>query len=309
MIEIVQSGPANSVQDGGRHGLMHLGISRGGAMDKVSYRLANAALANPPDAAALEIAMFPFRARFRTDCAVALTGADCGATLAGRPVPPFWAAPVRAGDEIVLGLPRKGARAYLAVSGGILVDRVLGARSTDLKAGFGGFRGRGLAAGDRLEIGRNDADFLPPGGFGLARGGTVAEFWDDWHAPCAIRVLPASEFDDFGPVAQAAFFAAAWTVTRAVSRQGYRLDGPRLEPGTSRELLSHGLLPGVVQVPKGGLPIIQLAEANTCGGYPKIAGVIEADLWKIGQLGPGDTIRFRSTDPATAFAAGELLRV
>ena len=116
-------------------------------------------------------------------------------------------------------------------------------------------------------------------------------------------VLPAAEYGLFAPQALSAFHQADWVVTNEANRMGYRLSGPDLPLIRKLELFSHGLLPGTVQVPPSGQPIVQLADANTCGGYPKIAVVIEPDLWKLAQLGPGDRIRFVETDMAEALAA------
>ena len=143
MIEIIASGPANTIHDHGRRGLLHLGVSRSGAMDGLSFDIANALLANDPEAAVIEIAMFPFRLRIETDTQIALTGADAQAQLDGRRLPPFWVVPVKAGAVLSLSPPRKGMRSYLGFAGGIEVPPVLGSRSTDLKSRFGGLAGPG----------------------------------------------------------------------------------------------------------------------------------------------------------------------
>ena len=302
MIEVLQSGPANSVQDAGRHGLLHLGISRGGAMDRLSHDLANAMLGNPADAATIEVASYPLRIRFQTGGSIALAGADCAAELDGGVLPPFWASPVRKGTILRLGPPRKGMRAYLALAGGVAVDPVMGSRSTDLKAGFGGLAGRALAAGDIVGAGGGGAE-LPPGGAGMAADSDILGFWRTDTSRAEVAVIPAAEYGEFSPAACRLFFDQPWTVSRDANRQGYRLDGPRLDRPAGRELLSHGLLPGVVQVPAGGQPIVQLADANTCGGYPKLAVVIGPDLWKFAQLKPGAELRFVQTTVSQALAA------
>ncbi|KPP83751.1 MAG: Allophanate hydrolase subunit 2 [Rhodobacteraceae bacterium HLUCCA08] len=304
MIEILTNGPANAVQDAGRPGLLHLGISGGGAMDRLAFDIGNALLGNDPGAAAIEVAMFPFRLRIEADTRLAVTGADCAATLDGRPLPPNWAIEAPAGAELRLDTPRAGARAYVALAGGIDVAPVLGARATDLKTGFGGHAGRGLQRGDRLALGPAAPPALPPGGHGALPDADMAAFWSLGATRATLRVLPAAEWEGFTDAARATFTDADWQVTHEANRLGYRLEGPGLDMTDRPELLSHGLLPGTVQVPASGQPIVQLADANTCGGYPKIAVVIGADLWKIGQLGPGGILRFQVVTRDAALQAG-----
>ena len=270
-------------------------------MDRLALDAGNALLGNPADAAGLEIALFPFRLRFGHDTRFALTGADCGATLDGRPLPPFWTRGATAGQVLALGAPRRGARAYVALEGGVAVQPVMGSRSTDLKGGFGGLAGRGFRRGDRLDLGEPvgppsgpDAGFgavLPPS---LVPAGTDA---------VTVRVIAAAEYDAFDPASRAAFTDSDWTVGTEVNRMGYRLSGPTLTFIKPLELFSHGIVPGIVQVPSNGQPIIQLADANTCGGYPKIACVIDADLRRIAQAPVGTRLRFVIAEAEEAVGA------
>ncbi|QQA41902.1 biotin-dependent carboxyltransferase family protein [Pelagovum pacificum] len=302
MIEILKSGPANAIHDLGRPGLLHLGISRAGAMDRLAFALGNALLGNPPGAAAIEVAMFPFRVRFEADTCIALTGADAEASLDGRRLPPAWVLPVKAGQELTLGGTDIGARAYISIAGGIDVPEVLGSRSTDLKSGFGGLDGRGLAKGDRLPIGASDLA-LPASGHGPLLPDDVAAFWQSGATTAEVRMIPAAEHDDFTEDSRSAFFETDWLITNEANRMGYRLEGPDLTTTEDIELFSHGLLPGTVQVPRSGQPIVQLADANTCGGYCKIGVVIAEDLWKFAQFRPGGTLRFRTCSVDEALEA------
>ncbi|MCJ7995014.1 biotin-dependent carboxyltransferase family protein [Rhizobium cremeum] len=289
MIEILTTGVANSVQDLGRFGYLEAGVSRSGAMDGPALETANLLLGNRPEAAGLEIAVFPFRARFDSSTLIAVTGADCPVSLGGRIYPSWWVQEARAGDVLELGLPRFGARAYIGFSGGISVPPVLGSASTDIKSGWGGFGGRGLRRGDRLKLSPGTSVLANlPGGFGL----DPAEIRLNASGGDAIRVIAGAEHPVFDPASLSAFEAAPWRVTDEANRQGYRLAGPELKLTRRLELLSHGIMPGTIQVPPSGQPIIQLAEANTCGGYPKIAHVIEADLWRLGQAPVGTELRF-----------------
>lgn len=297
MIEILSSSALNSVQDRGRRGLLSSGVSRSGAMDVVALDAANALLGNDKNATTIEVAAFPFRLRFLTGTTVALTGAVAEARLDGRRLAPWWAVGVQAGQELVIDPPAIGARVYVAAGGGIDVPSLLGGRATDLKSGYGGHEGRGLKRGDRLPLGAVPSGRLPDGGFGSLPPPGRSEVGR------SVRVLPAAEWPDFSEEARQCFLSVAWCVTAEADRQGCRLDGPELMRERRRELLSHGIVPGTVQVPPSGRPIVQLAEANTCGGYPKIATVIEADLWRLGQAIPGDELGFTVVGRDEALAA------
>ncbi len=303
MIEILSSGAVNSVQDLGRFGYLDAGVGRSGAMDAPALEVANLMVGNPGGFAGLEIALFPFRLKFLAPTVFAITGADCPASLSGKSLPPWWTIQATEGDVLELGLPRSDARACLAFAGGIDVADLLGSKSTDLKSGWGGHEGRGLKRGDRLSLGETTAHRpLPSGGFGIdpleLRAAPAAP-----GVAIPVRVLPSAESAAFSQEARSEFFAAAWRVSAEANRQGYRLEGPELHPSIKLELFSHGIMPGTVQVPPSGQPIIQLAEANTCGGYPKIANVIEADLWRLGQTPSGSAIRFIAVDRPQAIAA------
>jgi biotin-dependent carboxylase-like uncharacterized protein len=290
MIEILTTGLPNTVQDLGRPGHLALGVSHGGAMDRQALAIANLMLGNDPSAAGIEVALHPFRLRAHIDTAIAVTGADCAVSVGDQPCPPWWAMTIRAGESLVLEAPRVGARSYIAFAGGLDLPPVMGSRATDVKGNFGGLAGRGLSRGDRLALNLAQCR-LPAGGIGAAleeRRGAA----DGFASAIELRVLPAAEFDAFTPEGQAAFTDSEWSITNDANRMGYRLSGAALSLVSSLELLSHGIVPGTVQVPPSGQPIIQLADANTCGGYPKIATVIEADLWRLAQAPVGARLRF-----------------
>lgn len=305
MLEVLTTGAPNTVQDGGRPGFLDAGVSHGGAMDRPALEIANALVGNGPEAAGMEIALFPFRARFLHEMRFAVTGAACPAWLDEVPLPPCWTALARAGQVLRLEPPSAGARAYLAVAGGVDVPKVLGSRATDLKGGFGGFLGRGLKRGDRLPVGEAARTFrLVEFGVAPPWAGTAEER----GTPVTLRVLPAAEHENFAAESRETFFEAEWTVSREADRQGMRLDGPALQLDAPLQLFSHGIVPGTVQVPADRRPIVQLADANTAGGYPKIATVIEADFWKLGQAGPGTKLRFRPVERREAVEAWRSLR-
>ncbi|WP_435171082.1 biotin-dependent carboxyltransferase family protein [Falsirhodobacter sp. 1013] len=300
MIEVTATGPLNTVQDLGRRGFRNIGVTSCGAMDPLALRVANVLLGNDEGAAGIEVQTFPFRATFDADTSVALTGADCRATLDGRLLPPWWAITVRAGQELVLSPPTSGARAYLAVAGGIDVPLVMGSRATSLRGDFGGHEGRDLRRGDRFATG--SAVSLPEEGYGVLPPETALADHFPAGDTLTLRAIPAGEHDLFTRDANR-FWAQDWKISAQSNRTGFRLSGPPVTPDEPVEMRSHGLVPGVVQVPPAGEPIIQMADANTAGGYPKIAGVIEVDLWRLGQARIGSRIRLERSDTATAIAA------
>jgi biotin-dependent carboxylase-like uncharacterized protein len=308
VIEIIASGPLNTVQDLGRQGYRNIGVATAGAMDTVALRTGNLMLGNSPDSAGLEIQTFPFRVRFTRDTAIALTGADCNAQLDGQPVLPWWVLTVRAGQELELSYPKSGARAYLCVSGGIDVPLLMGSRSTSLRGSFGGLHGRTLEAGDSLALFDTPLPALPSGGMGITPPAVALseQFPVDADGTLLLRAIPAGEYELFEADAER-FWAQAWKISAQSNRTGYRLSGPAITPSSVVEMRSYGLVPGIVQVPPGGEPIIQLSDANTAGGYPKIAGIIEVDLWRLGQAPIGSRIRLVMADTAVAIEAEQAL--
>lgn len=304
MIEVLSSGAANLIQDLGRRGYLDNGLSRGGAMDSLALSVANAMVGNDAREAGIEVSMFPFKIRSTEDIDFAVAGADCVVRVEDEIVAPWWGRAAKAGQTIVIERPRRGARAYLAVGGGIDVEMIMGSRSTDLKANFGGVQGRGLKRGDQL--GACEPYGKPrrqAAGLGVVPRDLPA-FWQALSAgEVTVRVLEGAEYALFDSSARTAFAQSAYEITADANRVGYRLSGAPLGLAAPVELLSHGIVPGTVQVPPSGQPIIQLAEANTCGGYPKIATVIEADLWKLAQAPVGCRIRFESVDIDTAVCA------
>ncbi|WOH63752.1 biotin-dependent carboxyltransferase family protein [Bradyrhizobium sp. BWA-3-5] len=299
MIEVLKSSPFVTLQDLGRVGWRNIGIGTAGAMDWFALRTGNAILGNSPNAAGIEITASRFHLRFERDTAIAVTGADGRAKLSGLDLPPLWATNVKAGDELVTHPPRTGGmRTYLCIAGGIDTPSVLGSRSTDIKSGFGGYHGRSLLAGDRLPLGEGNPVRLPDGGFGAkpflstetAEGVTI------------FNVIPAAEAGLLTKQAIQTFWSTDWTVSPDNNRMGLRLTGPQLAFSEKLELLSHPILPGVIQVPPSGQPIIQAADANTCGGYPKAGVIVGAHVWQLGQLRTGARLRFRQTTQEAAVA-------
>ncbi|SEC93275.1 biotin-dependent carboxylase uncharacterized domain-containing protein [Rhizobiales bacterium GAS191] len=306
MIEIMSTGALATVQDIGRKGALKWGVGASGAMDSLALSGGNILLGNPEHAAAVEVQIFPFQIRFLEDCAFAVTGADCNAELDGLLLPPWWAHGAKVGQVLRLGFPTRGAcaasRAYVCLAGGVDVPVVLGSRSTQLRGAFGGLEGRALRPGDRLSAGASSNAVRL--GFGLCSPALSMPMLVDGLP--AIRVLPAAEYDAYKQAARDNFWREPWKITPRSDRYGFRLEGTPLIPAAPIELRSHGIVPGVIQVPPDGQPIVQMRDAQPSGGYPKIATVIEADFWRLGQAPIGSRIRFVEASWDEAVAALEV---
>ncbi len=303
MIEILSTGLPNSVQDLGRNGYLSLGVARSGAMDTYALQAANALVGNDCKLAGIELTLFPFKLRFHQETVFACTGADVLVRLDDQKMPSWWSRSACKGQTLVIESPVAGARAYLAFNGGIDVPEIMGSRSTDLKSGFGGLNGRGLQRGDMLPLGKNGTDLSKTNGLGLCPSERCV-FREEVEAGCVtLRVLPAAQWHQFQESSLTSFLNTTYRITPQSNRQGYRLEGEALNLIDPLNLLSHGIVSGTIQVPPSGQPIIQLAEANTCGGYPKIATVIAADLWRLAQTPVGCQLRFEVADVEIATQA------
>jgi antagonist of KipI len=264
-----------------------------GALDNVSHRLANAVLGNAPDAATIEVTLSGPELRFEHDAKVAVAGADLQAAVDGARLPLGAAAECRAGGVLRFGERRSGARAYVAFDGGVDVTPVLGCRATHARAGLGGYRGRALAAGDRLALGplgRRQPRLVRLPGVSITGGATL-------------RVLPGPQQDFFPDSALDLLEGSRFVVTPNSDRMGYRLSGARLPRIDGMEMISDAAFAGGIQVPASGEPILLMADRQTTGGYPQIAVVVTADLAKAGQLAPGDWVEFVRCSRAEAIDA------
>ncbi|MDA7415561.1 biotin-dependent carboxyltransferase family protein [Xenophilus arseniciresistens] len=314
-LTVLRPGLLASVQDLGRQGHRQLGVCPGGALDGLALTLANRLVGNAAGAAGLELTLGACALRFEQDTRMALAGDDFDAQLDGLPVRPLWSLPVRAGQTLVLGganraRAKPGVRSWLAVAGGIDVPLLLGSRSTDLKAGFGGLQGRALRKGDRLGLGPSalSAAQRAQAAFGLREpqgwdGGAKVPQQAAVDAPTVLRVLPGPEAHQFDAAAKAQFHAAHWRITPQSNRMGSRLEGPALRRVEEADMLSSAVIPGTVQVPPSGQPIILMGDAQTTGGYPRIAVVIRADLWKLAQAPLGGRLQMQAVDAAQALTA------
>ncbi|POO52671.1 biotin-dependent carboxyltransferase family protein [Agrobacterium rosae] len=307
MIEIIDSGPLNTIQDLGRTGYRDIGVTVSGAMDPLALKVANLMVGNQAGDAAVELQTFPFRMRFGTKTAVAVTGGG-SAKLDGIAMPPWWMKTADAGQVLEITPAVGSARAYVSFGGGVDVAPVMGSRSTSLRGAFGGMEGRFLKKGDLLPLGKASIPGLADEGFGVVPPMLEMEtlFPVQNDGTLLIRALPAGEHDLFGVDAER-FWNQSWKISSQSDRTGYRLSGEPIRPVAAIEMRSHGIVAGVVQVPPAGEPIIQMSDANTAGGYPKIAGIVEADLWRLGQARSGSRLRFVRSSHAQARALDQAI--
>jgi antagonist of KipI len=304
-IRVLRPGLLTTVQDAGRHGHQHLGLCPGGAMDTVALRLANALVGNAPDEGALEITILGPELVFEKTTLVAL----CGGEFAGD-FPKHRPVLMSAGAKIGIGGAQRGARAYLAVAGGFLLEPVLGSKSTYLPGRFGGFQGRALRRGDVLPLQEEIAE-LSRERFARLKKTVREQAYSTvrWHAPpvtlpehepVLLHALEGQHFESFDVASQRAFFDAVWRIAPESNRMGFRLAGPALSRTDSDEILSGPTCLGTVQVPGNGAPIALMADHQTTGGYPRIAEIASADVPRLAQLAPGGTLRFARCDLAMA---------
>jgi KipI family sensor histidine kinase inhibitor len=292
-LRVVEPGLLATLQDLGRPGAASLGVARSGGLDRRALRTANRLVGNAEDATAVEVTMGGFRAvaapavGTAPDTWFAVTGAWGPVRLAGVEIDPYVAHPWPAGEELDLGWFEHGARAYIAVRGGLGGTAALGSRATDLLAGLGPAP---LRPGDVVLSGDAATGPIPPGDIA------------PWSAPAddevELEVAPGPRADWFAASALEQLFEAVWTVSSKADRVGIRLDGPELARVRTGELPSEGMVPGALQVPPTGRPTVLMADGPVTGGYPVIAVATEASLDVLAQARPGTRVRFRHARPA-----------
>jgi antagonist of KipI len=292
-IHVVRPGLLTTVQDLGRWGHQASGVPVAGPMDTFSHRLANALAGNDASAATLEITLIGPELQFERACSIALAGADFEVVCAGRAVPIGMAMWLDDGARLHFGRRRAGARAYLAVAGGIQTPPLLGSRATHVVSAMGGLNGRALAANDVLPIHAGRAPVPRRRALGLTLPTGRAR----------LRVLPGPQADWFEPAALRSLSDTSFRISPRSNRMGYRLEGPQLPRLRTDEPISEPLTFGAIQVPAAGEPILLMADRQTAGGYPKIGCVIAADLPIAGQLAPGDFVEFDVCSRQQAAAA------
>lgn len=287
MIEILSLQARASVQDLGRFGYRHLGVSHSGAMDKLALQAGNLLLGNAPNCAAIEVALNGMQVKFLQNMAFCVTGAFYDMNLDDVPVYAYCRYYAKAGQILTMHRAKIGMYGYLCLQGGIDVPLELGSTSTDARANLGGVEGRYLQAGDCLRT--------------YSDGRKLSELA---VAPIPLKekiyAVPSSEYEHFKRKSQYHWWQNKWTLQSNSDRMGYRFQGKPLEFVKPLEMLSHAIQFGSVQVPPNGQPIILMADAQTTGGYPKIASVIDADLGRLAQIRLGSNVQFEMVSLAQA---------
>jgi antagonist of KipI len=286
MLDVLDPGFITTVQDLGRKGYQQYGVSVGGAADTLALQAANRLVGNAREEAALEITLAGPRLQARDRCLIAVTGARFAITIDENPVPQDTALFVRPYSIVEFGPLKSGARAYLALSGGFDVPVVLGSRSTNVRGRFGGFGGRRLEPGDRLEQ-REKLSSYEAAGHMLPDG--FRQYYEDGGP---LRVVWGPHLEYFPDEARYYLFHSIWELGEQSDRMGVRLSGDPI-PRRGDELLSCGVTLGAIQVPSDGQPIVLMADRQPTGGYPIIATVIRADIPRLAQKTAGDRISFR----------------
>ena len=282
-IRVLDSGLLTTVQDLGRYGYSHLGISPGGAADNLAMRIANLLVGDAENAATLEMTLVGATLEFDEESIVALGGGKCDCRINGDTAPMWQAMRVPARGILTCAAMTTGARLYLAVQGGLDVQPIMGSTSTNMAGHFGGFEGRSLRKGDVLGV-RKGANSRVP----TLKPGAV----DDLYSRGPLRVTRGAQHDWFGPEAFGKLLSCPYTVSEQSNRSGLRLQGEPISPRVRSQLLTEGVSLGAIQVPQDEQPIILFVDQQTTGGYPKIANVISADLYRVGQLRPREQVRF-----------------
>jgi biotin-dependent carboxylase-like uncharacterized protein len=288
MIEIVHSGIMSLVVDGGRYGYREVGIPTSPALDIYALSALNHLLGNEGNAPAIEVFGEKFSLRFGKDVCCVITGAKVRASLEGRSLQSWTSFEARAGEILTVDEVMEGFRYYVGFSGTPVLEKVIGSYTTNLECRFGGYRGRALQKGDRIDfedIRMVDVQRIPE------------EFIPRMMPPHTLRVVEGPESNYFTDESLEEFLGSngrtTFTVSTKLNRTGIRLDGKPLAFRTDAEdsIISEGLLPGSIQVPGDGLPIIQLHE-RTLGGYARPALIIKVDHNLLAHLKPGDSVTF-----------------
>ena len=302
VIEVIEGGMFTTVQDLGRYGYQRYGVPVSGAMDPFALRVANLLVGNDEGDAGLEVSMVGAQMSFLAETVLAITGADLGPLIDGRPLPMWRALAVPRGADLSFAGVRDGVRSYVALAGGIDVPVVLGSRSTYTPSRMGGFQGRPLAAGDRLSTSWQ----APPDRLEGRR--LDPEHVSTYGHSHPLRVVMGPQDDAFTKKGIETFLSSTYSVTSMADRIGCRLDGAAVSSEGLAGIISDGSPLGAVQMTGEGFPIILAVDRGTTGGYVKIATVISADMWKLAQAGPGDTITFQRVNVEDAHKALEKQR-
>jgi antagonist of KipI len=283
VFEVIHPGIHTAIQDLGRTGFMKYGTPASGAADRFSARVANWLVGNPASAALLEVTLFRLELVALNDLVAAVAGGDLSAVVNGNPFPMWQAMAIKKGERVIFRARKQGLRAYLAVRGGFCGPVFLGSRSTFVR----GLMGTPLQAGDILKIEEPEEKSIP-----------LKKFSQEMLSPPPtqnpLRVILGPQKDRFTRRGIETFLSSVYKVTPQSDRMGYRMEGPKIEHRKGADIISEPIARGAIQVPGDGLPIILLWDAQVSGGYTKIANVISADLDRLAQVMPGQSLRLKA---------------
>ncbi|MFP6850683.1 MAG: biotin-dependent carboxyltransferase family protein [Pseudomonas sp.] len=283
-LHVLSSTPFIQLQDAGRYGVRHLGVTQSGALDWVALRWANWLLGNAPGAAVLEITLGNLELQCEQDTTLALSGADLGARLNDEPLQPWRSFQVRSGQRLSFAQPRNGARAYLSAPGGFIAAQVLGSCASNLREGLGGLQGTGGAInkGDQLTWSGSVSSLREVPAIQIPR----------YEPKPQLDLVMGAQIADFSGQSLFDAFNNDWTLDTRADRMGIRLLGPVLQCRRST-MVSEGIPLGAVQVPPDGQPIILLNDRQTIGGYPRLGALTPLAVARLAQCLPGETLRLR----------------
>ena len=281
-LEVLREGLQSTVQDQGRFGYAHLGVSASGAADNFSLIIGNILVGNPKHYAGIEMTIIGDKYRFKSEAYIALTGSEFEAELDNNSIP-FWKRLlIKKGQILDIRSTKNGARCYLCVAGGINIKDVMGAKTTHLTSGIGGLHGRILKKLDELDFGLLDDSIKP-----------IQNLNDSITTDTKIiKVTKGVQWSWFDKNQKNKLFQHQYQVEELSNRMGLRLFGNAIKTNRENEITTAGISLGSIQIPGGGQPIISFVEHQTTGGYPIIANVISADIRKVGQLKAGDCFQF-----------------
>jgi antagonist of KipI len=297
-ITILKPGIMSSVQDLGRWGYQQYGVPVGGAMDKISASLANIICGNDENEAVIEITLHGTTILFNEAMDCALVGGGCKAYVDEVELPFNRLLHIPAYSVITTKPSARGCRMYLSIAGGFNIKKEMGSASTYVPSGIGGMLGRNLISGDIIPFSKKGRD-TPASSMKMIGKNTYASHWEvpDLHLQEKnaeiIHILSGPEFDLFQSISQEKLLNATFTISSQSNRMGYRLEGTKLELKEKAEMVSTPVTAGIIQVTHEGNPIILMADAQTTGGYPRIARVASTDIAKLAQMRPGMKIRFK----------------
>jgi len=294
VFQVIRPGFFTTIQDLGRQGFLRYGVPISGAMDELSLQLANMLVRNNLNDACLETTLIGPELEALSDTNIAITGGNITPQVNGRDVEMWQTLRIKYGDVVTFGKVRNGCRVYLSVRSGINVPLVLGSRSTYTRCEIGGLQGRQLKAGDTIE----GFNFTKPLDFKLS---LPEEYIPRFKGEARVKVVLGPQLESFTERGVETLLSNPYTISIEADRMGYRLEGPTVEHKAQGDTISDAILPGAVQVPPNGEPIITMKDAQTTGGYAKIATVVTSDLPILGQARPKDTVHFHKVSLSEAW--------